>query len=133
MRASDCPHILFFRMPHLLRRSLRVLTYPPSRALISGYNLREQFYKCASGSVGGARPCQGRGRGFESRLALLSRDIIRENNFINARVAQLVEHDLAKVGVAGSSPVSRSEKRKHIRMYVFFLFSEHMMRTLKQK
>ena len=29
-----------------------------------------QFYICASGSVGGARPCQGRGRGFESRLAL---------------------------------------------------------------
>ena len=28
--------------------------------------------KCASGSVGGARPCQGRGRGFESRLALFS-------------------------------------------------------------
>ena len=27
---------------------------------------------CASGSVGGARPCQGRGRGFESRLALFS-------------------------------------------------------------
>ena len=26
----------------------------------------------------------------------------------HARVAQLVEHDLAKVGVAGSSPVSRS-------------------------
>ena len=26
--------------------------------------------KCASGSVGGVRPCQGRGRGFESRLAL---------------------------------------------------------------
>ena len=33
--------------------------------------LRYRFYiKCASGSVGGARPCQGRGRGFESRLAL---------------------------------------------------------------
>jgi len=27
----------------------------------------------------------------------------------NARVAQLVEHDLAKVGVAGSNPVSRSK------------------------
>ncbi len=27
---------------------------------------------------------------------------------VDARVAQLVEHDLAKVGVAGSSPVSRS-------------------------
>ena len=26
----------------------------------------------------------------------------------SARIAQLVEHDLAKVGVAGSSPVSRS-------------------------
>ena len=26
----------------------------------------------------------------------------------NAKIAQLVEHDLAKVGVAGSSPVSRS-------------------------
>ena len=30
----------------------------------------KQFHICASGSVGGARPCQGRGRGFESRLAL---------------------------------------------------------------
>ena len=28
------------------------------------------YLHCASGSVGGARPCQGRGRGFESRLAL---------------------------------------------------------------
>ena len=28
------------------------------------------YHICASGSVGGARPCQGRGRGFESRLAL---------------------------------------------------------------
>ena len=28
----------------------------------------------------------------------------------NAEVAQLVEHDLAKVGVAGSNPVFRSEK-----------------------
>ncbi len=46
-------------------------------------------------------------------------------NFINihcvlmwAGIAQLVEHDLAKVGVAGSSPVSRSifvyrQKRRH--------------------
>ena len=29
----------------------------------------------------------------------------------NARIAQLVEHDLAKVGVAGSSPVSRSKSQ----------------------
>ena len=31
-----------------------------------------------------------------------------------ARIAQLVEHDLAKVGVAGSSPVSRSLKVLHV-------------------
>ena len=30
----------------------------------------------------------------------------------NARVAQLVEYNLAKVGVAGSSPVSRSQEYK---------------------
>ena len=29
-------------------------------------------------------------------------------HLMHARVAQLVEHDLAKVGAAGSSPVSRS-------------------------
>ena len=36
-----------------------------------------QFHICASGSVGGARPCQGRGRGFESRLALWGKEIHR--------------------------------------------------------
>ncbi len=30
------------------------------------------------------------------------------SSYINAEVAHLVEHDLAKVGVAGSSPVFRS-------------------------
>ena len=35
----------------------------------------------------------------------------RQNTKEYARVAQLVEHDLAKVGAAGSSPVSRSGKR----------------------
>ena len=39
---------------------------------------------------------------FESRWLLLKK------NKKYARVAQLVEYDLAKVGVAGSSPVSRS-------------------------
>ena len=37
---------------------------------------------------------------------------IAEMRFRYARVAQLVEHDLAKVGVAGSSPVSRSSVEK---------------------
>ena len=30
-----------------------------------------------------------------------------------AKIAQLVEHDLAKVGVAGSSPVFRSKRAPH--------------------
>ena len=39
-----------------------------------------------------------------------------------AGVAQLVEHDLAKVGVAGSSPVSRSNLRLH-ENEAFFIYS----------
>jgi putative endonuclease len=38
-----------------------------------------------------------------------------------ARIAQLVEHDLAKVGVAGSSPVSRSKKALHLFVRLFFM------------
>ena len=39
-------------------------------------------------------------------LGILS--LVLEGTSEYARVAQLVEHDLAKVGAAGSSPVSRS-------------------------
>ena len=44
---------------------------------------RSKDQKCASGSVGGARPCQGRGRGFESRLALsgISSEVPRNRHF----------------------------------------------------
>ena len=40
--------------------------------MIELFLLIEQFilFICDSGSVGGVRPCQGRGRGFESRLSL---------------------------------------------------------------
>ena len=37
--------------------------------------------------------------------------ITQNNNLRYATVAQLVEYDLAKVGVAGSNPVCRSWKR----------------------
>ncbi len=37
-----------------------------------------------------------------------------------ARVAQLVEHDLAKVGAAGSSPVSRSFYERKPLVQAFF-------------
>ena len=50
-----------------------VLTNCNSCCMISNVSGRHDRHNnlCASGSVGGARPCQGRGRGFESRLALL--------------------------------------------------------------
>ena len=49
-----------------------VLTNCNSCCMISNVSGRHNRHNnlCASGSVGGARPCQGRGRGFESRLAL---------------------------------------------------------------
>ena len=50
-----------------------------------------------------------------------SRILFVSDTKTDARVAQLVEHDLAKVGVAGSSPVSRFFLRKDIRLDVFFL------------
>ncbi len=37
-----------------------------------------------------------------------------------AKIAQLVEHDLAKVGVAGSSPVFRSPRKKEHNACSFF-------------
>ena len=56
---------------------------------------------------------------FESRWLLLKK------NRKYARVAQLVEYDLAKVGVAGSSPVSRSSlndgKLWFTRFSIFFI------------
>ena len=42
----------------------------------------------------------------------------------NAKVAQLVEHDLAKVGVAGSSPVFRSTKKAKRDSFAFFLYNK---------
>ena len=36
----------------------------------------------------------------------------RKSETTTAKIAQLVEHDLAKVGVAGSSPVFRSKQKQ---------------------
>ena len=41
-----------------------------------------------------------------------------------AGIAQLVEHDLAKVGVEGPSPFSRSKKEKPPTKVVFFFIVE---------
>ena len=91
---------------------------------------------CGNSSVGRARPCQGRGREFESRFPLTVLSNMNHSfhaDFLEqwvqcqaslsiaesrqkadwrsqAEIAQLVEHDLAKVGVASSSLVFRSNK-----------------------
>jgi hypothetical protein len=44
----------------------------------------------------------------------------KNSSFIDAEVAHLVEHDLAKVGVAGSSPVFRS-RLKGVTRHTFFV------------
>ena len=41
----------------------------------------------------------------------------------HAKIAQLVEHDLAKVGVAGSSPVFRSETKYLIWFILLYKFA----------
>ena len=54
----------------------------------------------------------------------------RDKNIIIAEIAQLVEHNLAKVGVAGPSPVFRSllffciglKKHKIVNEFIFKVF-----------
>ena len=48
-------------------------------------------------------------------------------SLLNAKVAQLVEHDLPKVGVAGSSPVFRSSRRTSFSMRLFFNFKSYVI------
>ncbi len=43
-------------------------------------------------------------------------DVKRIAEVFNAKIAQLVEHDLAKVGVAGSSPVFRSKDARVVEL-----------------
>ena len=57
----------------------------------------------------------------------------RQNTKQYARVAQLVEHDLAKVGAAGSSPVSCSLKPLKNQGFLFFVlhFMLHFIKVLQ--
>ena len=49
-----------------------------------------------------------------------------------AGIAQLVEHDLAKVGVEGPSPFSRSKKEKPPTKVVFFFYVVIWTRTQEE-
>ena len=66
--------------------------------------------KCGNSSVGRARPCQGRGREFESRLPLTFwiKPKIKGMNIPIAQVAELVDAHVSGACAArraGSSPV----------------------------
>ena len=74
---------------------------------VSGTMIFEIVFICGNSSVGRAQPCQGWGRESESRFPLNFSPYF--SFFQNdAGIAQLVEHNLAKVGVASPSLVSRS-------------------------
>ena len=64
---------------------------------------------CGNSSVGRARPCQGRGREFESRLPLTYwKQPIRKATSFTAQVAELVDAHVSGACAArraGSSPV----------------------------
>ena len=74
---------------------------------------------CASGSVGGARPCQGRGRGFESRLALSSymKKDIRRMSFLHA----IEEQARAGYAYAGYFSVKMGPSEKMLVADLIFL------------
>ncbi len=57
---------------------------------------------------GGVSPCQGEGRGFESRLVLFNDNCIKVliQRTILCTSGSVVEYRLAKARVAGSNPVS---------------------------
>ena len=64
--------------------------------------------KCGNSSVGRAQPCQGWGRGFESRFPLNILDKLIDNYSILAQVAELVDAHVSGACAercAGSSPV----------------------------
>ena len=48
-----------------------------------------------------------------------------------AKIAQLVEHDLAKVGVAGSSPVFRSKRKSMRNLFVSHFFLPEFAQMVK--
>ena len=63
--------------------------------------IRKFFYLCTAKSE-------------QQTVIIIDHTRIRKTNKMIAKVAQLVEHDLAKVGVAGSSPVFRSNRKIEI-------------------
>ena len=107
-----------YRQSGFRRHSLDTTIYPRLVLVVPRRNARcRRQDPGGRSSVGRALEWHSRGQGFDSpRLHLADRASRRwrvpgrtsERRPTVAGIAQLVEHNLAKVGVAGSSPVSRS-------------------------
>ena len=86
--------LFFFKEEQIIKKVLTIRKKSDKIHLVEK-NMREWL-------SGRASPCQGEGREFESRLALLFRQ-----NFIKCASGSVVEHRLAKARVASSNLVSR--------------------------
>ncbi len=111
----------------------------PEKLVFDGFLIE---ITCESSSVGRARPCQGRGRGFEPRLSLqrMPSPYVREGIFLefgcyhnridNAQVVELVDtQDLKSCvhcGRIGSSPIpgTKSDFSSNFEKFDFFIFSK---------
>ncbi len=60
----------------------------------------------------------------QKEICTIQRASIPLHHQSNAEIAQLVEHDLAKVGVAGPSPVFRSKPLNRV-AFLFFSCRSH--------
>ncbi len=82
---------------------------------------------CGFSSFGRARPCQGRGGGFEPRNPLqLKKEEMQISSFLFGSIAQLGEHLPYKQRVIGSSPIvstSRQSRQPSIGDHPFDLLS----------
>ncbi len=110
----------------------KVLTDTETYSIL--YFVLERYFNtiCASGSVGGARPCQGRGRGFESRLALFCCKKIRKSRtfFVLERYFNTI---CASGSVGGARPCQGRGRGFESRLALFCCKKIRKSRTFLRK
>ncbi len=76
-------------------------------------SISAHFSFCGNSSVGRARPCQGRGREFESRLPLHKRSFCKSFFLLRCVSSVWLEYMPVTHGVTGSSPVRTASTEIH--------------------
>ncbi len=85
--------------------------------------------KCESSSVGRARPCQGRGRGFESRLSLKFVVLCPDGGMVDTKDLKSFGFTAVRVQV----PLRVRRKRHSLRMSLFFVYMTSPPQKKKKK